>query len=595
MNHLKIIFSLCAFTLCQQNSAATILYYDSNSGGSTVGLDRIDAETNSAFVDSSDASTSLGPNAVYATINPSQSFTATKGNEGDMMFRFGTSAYSDELPTALAAGKWIGVSFVAAQNFNLEQLTFKLYNNSNNASSYSARDVGLYARIGTAGEFTQFGAIDDSATGNGNQGTVTFSDIFTVLSGQTVQLRLAFTDRTRTNNDNQAATRIGSIDISATAGGDAAKVTSSPSAPTTGILVSNPIGGTDTALFDENANANHARGQAFTLPDGIGTNYEITAVTIKKSTTQSYINDALVLRVYEGTTAEWDSGTGHSTGTDGSDYYADTAVTPLYAEVFTLNGTLTNDHYVTFTLSNPITVNEDSDFGFFMTYHQVDGTQDRFRHRENSNGGRTSITTTSHGTTTGGSARGLHYFVHGTSTGDVENLALASPFQDRMVLQRGKAVKVWGDTLPSAAVSVAFDGTNVNTTSDVNGDWEVELPSHAAGGPYSLVVTSGVETKTVNDVLVGDVWFCFGQSNMVYRMNQMQSWHDSIETAIVGNDHIRCLKIDQDAALAEEDAAGMNWLDNSTAGNWTAVGSVFAYELNLSTQDVSMPKGVPVA
>ncbi|MEN8791015.1 MAG: hypothetical protein ABF324_02400, partial [Lentimonas sp.] len=505
-----LVTASCVLLTAIPTRAGTILHYDSNGG---THLARIASKTDTAFVASSDPTTSLGSGVTFVSAHASQTTTVTLGTGTDLMFRFGTGAYADDTATALADEKWLGTSFVAAQDLNLEALTFQLYNNSNNGSSYSARDVGLYVRIGTVGGFTQFGAIDDSATGNGNQGTITFTDTFTVLSGQTVQLRLALTDRTRTNQDAQAATRIGSINISASAEGDATKVSTSSTAPTTNILSSDGTGTTDTALFDEDANANHARGQAFSLADGSGAEYEVTAITLKKSTTQAYANDAITLRIFEGTTAQWNTGTGHSTATDGGDYYVDTTVTPLHTEVFTLNGSFTDNDFVTFTLSKPITVNEDSDFGFVMTYHQAAGTQDRFRHRENTgNGGRLSITTASHGTST----RGLHYFVQGTPVGVVENLVLASPFQDRMVLQRGKSVKIWGEALPSTTVSVSFDGTTVNGTADANGDWQLELPSHTAGGPYTLSVTSGVETKTVNDVLVGDVWFCFGQSNMVY-------------------------------------------------------------------------------
>lgn len=577
-----LVTASCVLLTAIPTRAGTILHYDSNGG---THLARIASKTDTAFVASSDPTTSLGSGVTFVSAHASQTTTVTLGTGTDLMFRFGTGAYADDTATALADEKWLGTSFVAAQDLNLEALTFQLYNNSNNGSSYSARDVGLYVRIGTVGGFTQFGAIDDSATGNGNQGTITFTDTFTVLSGQTVQLRLALTDRTRTNQDAQAATRIGSINISASAEGDATKVSTSSTAPTTNILSSDGTGTTDTALFDEDANANHARGQAFSLADGSGAEYEVTAITLKKSTTQAYANDAITLRIFEGTTAQWNTGTGHSTATDGGDYYVDTTVTPLHTEVFTLNGSFTDNDFVTFTLSKPITVNEDSDFGFVMTYHQAAGTQDRFRHRENTgNGGRLSITTASHGTST----RGLHYFVQGTPVGVVENLVLASPFQDRMVLQRGKSVKIWGEALPSTTVSVSFDGTTVNGTADANGDWQLELPSHTAGGPYTLSVTSGVETKTVNDVLVGDVWFCFGQSNMVYPLSSMQAWKTTYINAIAANDNIRCLKIVQDAALTEEENAGMNWLDNSTASTWSAVGSVFAHQLNAET-------GVPVA
>lgn len=590
MNYLKIILSLLALSLSQNVHGATILYYDSNSVNTNdVDLERIASQTDVAFVASSDATTSVGSGVAALGAPNTQINIVTLGTGNDLMFRFGTGAYSDDLPAALADGKWLGMSFVAAQDLNLEELTFLLYNNSNNASSYSARDVALYVRIGTVGGFTQFGAIDDSATGNGNQGTITFTDKFTVLSGQTVQLRLAFTDRTRGTNDLQAATRIGSIEISGTAGGDATKVSSSSSAPTTDILVSDPTGTIDTGLFDEDVNANHARGQAFPLTAGSGTGYEITAITLKKSNTQAYINDAITLRIFEGTSAQWDTGTGHATGTDGGDYYVDTTVTPLHTEVFTLNGTFTDNDYVTFTLSKPIIVNEDSDFGFFMTYHQVGGSQGDFRHRENSNGGRLSITDEAHGISNSGTIRGLHYFVHGTPTGVVENLKLASPFQDRMVLQRGKPVKVWGVAAPLASVTVSFGGNDIMAIADAVGEWSVELPSMAANTSLQqLVVVSGAETITVNDVLVGDVWFCFGQSNMVYDLNSMQSWKTTYINDISANDNIRCLKITQKAATSEQNEGPMTWLDNSTAGTWSAVAAVFAHQMHQET-------GVPTA
>ncbi|BDS07981.1 hypothetical protein NT6N_30210 [Oceaniferula spumae] len=161
-------------------------------------------------------------------------------------------------------------------------------------------------------------------------------------------------------------------------------------------------------------------------------------------------------------------------------------------------------------------------------------------------------------------------------------LTLASPFQNRMVLQRGKPVKVWGTSDPSAAVSVSFNGTTVNGTADAAGNWLVQLPSQTAGGPHSLVVTSGSTTRTIADVLVGDVWFCFGQSNMVRPLSEMDD-SSSYISAIAGNDNIRCLKINQDASLTEAESAGMNWLANSSAGSWTAVGSVFAHRLHTAT------------
>lgn len=202
-------------------------------------------------------------------------------------------------------------------------------------------------------------------------------------------------------------------------------LTTSTSAPTANVLDSNAAGGIDSAIIDEASNANHARGNLFSLADGTGTGYEITAVTIQKSGTQAYINDTLTLRIFEGTQAQWDSGSGHSTGTDGNDYYVDTTVTSLNSgEDFNVNGSFTDNHYVTFTLATPLVVNENSDFGFFMTYTQVDGTQDRFRYREGSSGGRISITDSSHAT----SSREMEYYVQGTVIPEPATLGLVAMF-----------------------------------------------------------------------------------------------------------------------------------------------------------------------
>lgn len=366
-------------------------------------------------------------------------------------------------------------------------------------------------------------------------------------------------------------------------------VTTSSTAPSGDILDDEDSGGTFTRLFDEDRNTNHARGQLFSLPDGIGTGYQITKVTVQKNGNQTFDNDTLTLRLFEGDEMQWNAGTGHSTGTDGTDYYVDTTVTPLHSEVFNLDGLISGGEYVTFEFELPVDVNEDSNFGFLMTYDEAtDGaggtSPDYFQHNEGALGDRISITTTDHGTS---EDRHIRYLVQGATTGDISTLKLASPFQDRMVLQRDKPATVWGSAEPLTEVSVAIDGNNVMVTSDADGAWKVDLPAMNAGGPHSLVVTSGLETETIADVLVGDVWFCFGQSNMVYTLDQMAGWHTAYENDIIGNDNIRCLKIDQDASLSEEESAAMSWLDNSSAGSWTAVGSVFAHQLNAAT-------GVPV-
>ncbi|VGO15620.1 hypothetical protein PDESU_04205 [Pontiella desulfatans] len=204
-----------------------------------------------------------------------------------------------------------------------------------------------------------------------------------------------------------------------------ADVTLSTSAPTSDIL-SSAGGGINTSLFDEDANDNHARGQLFSLADGTGTGYKITAITIRKDVNQTYANDILTLRIFEGTAAQWGTGTGHSTSIDGSNYFVDTTVSPLYTEAFTLNGTFADNNYVTFQLATALEVSEDSDFGFLMTYDRSSTSNpDRFQHYEGSAGGRVAITSTAHTTP---STRNIHYYVQGTVIPEPATLGLFALF-----------------------------------------------------------------------------------------------------------------------------------------------------------------------
>ena len=86
-------------------------------------------------------------------------------------------------------------------------------------------------------------------------------------------------------------------------------------------------------------------------------------------------------------------------------------------------------------------------------------------------------------------------------------------FGDNMVLQRGMRVPVRGTAAPGEKVTVAVAGETVTTTTGQDGRWKVLLNAMKAGGPFKLTV-SGRNTVTFSDVMIGEVWFCSGQSNM---------------------------------------------------------------------------------
>ena len=89
-------------------------------------------------------------------------------------------------------------------------------------------------------------------------------------------------------------------------------------------------------------------------------------------------------------------------------------------------------------------------------------------------------------------------------------VTLGDVFGDHMVLQRDRAVPVWGTAKPGARVTVLWQGEKLSAKAGRDGKWRVELPATPAGGPYTLEVNGTV----LDDILVGDVFLCSGQSNM---------------------------------------------------------------------------------
>jgi sialate O-acetylesterase len=94
-------------------------------------------------------------------------------------------------------------------------------------------------------------------------------------------------------------------------------------------------------------------------------------------------------------------------------------------------------------------------------------------------------------------------------------LRLSAMFCNQLVLQREKPVRIWGWAPAGATVTVDFSGQTREAKADAQGKWQVELaPLPASAEGKALVVRSGGVEEKITDVVVGEVWFCSGQSNM---------------------------------------------------------------------------------
>lgn len=93
------------------------------------------------------------------------------------------------------------------------------------------------------------------------------------------------------------------------------------------------------------------------------------------------------------------------------------------------------------------------------------------------------------------------------------DVRLPKIFSSHMVVQRDRPIHIWGWAEPDEAVTVTFGSESAPATANELGGWSVYLPAMAAGGPFDFTI-AGRNRIVLEDVLVGDVWFASGQSNM---------------------------------------------------------------------------------
>ena len=128
-------------------------------------------------------------------------------------------------------------------------------------------------------------------------------------------------------------------------------------------------------------------------------------------------------------------------------------------------------------------------------------------------------------------------------------VTLTSIWGDNMVLQQQSEVTFSGTATLGKRVqaTASWNNKKIQTKVDAKGEWKLSLQTPVAGGPYSITFSDG-EDLTLQNILIGEVWFCSGQSNMEMRMmgNTAQPIDNSLETLLnAGNyrDRIRFITV----------------------------------------------------
>lgn len=128
-------------------------------------------------------------------------------------------------------------------------------------------------------------------------------------------------------------------------------------------------------------------------------------------------------------------------------------------------------------------------------------------------------------------ARMMARTIYGVISGDHGGLTVAGVFGAHMVLQRNKPIPVWGKANSGEEVSVAFAGQTLKAKADQRGDWKVIFHSRKEGGPFEMKVRAGRKEVNFDDILIGDVWLCSGQSNMTFRLRDASTAEADVPSA----------------------------------------------------------------
>jgi sialate O-acetylesterase len=180
----------------------------------------------------------------------------------------------------------------------------------------------------------------------------------------------------------------------------------------------------------------------------------------------------------------------------------------------------------------------------------------------------------------------LAFAIASSSYGDV---TLSTLFRDGVILQRGKPVPVWGTADAGERVSVSFGDQTKSAVADKNGKWMIQLDQLKENSTPSQLTANGKNSIVINNVLVGEVWLCSGQSNMQHPLSASNNAKDEIAQA--NAPLVRYF--DVKASIEEEptDEADGTWQDctPATAGNFTAVGYFFGREIQ---RELGVPVGI---
>ena len=144
-------------------------------------------------------------------------------------------------------------------------------------------------------------------------------------------------------------------------------------------------------------------------------------------------------------------------------------------------------------------------------------------------------------------------------------VTLPKIFADGMVMQQQTNANLWGTATKQKTVkiSTSWDNKTYSVTADKEGKWNTSIQTPAAGGPYTITLDDGEKT-TLNNILIGEVWICSGQSNMEMPMKgyKNQPIENGVSDILHSQDNqLRLFTVKRTAQLKPVDDVSGTWAE----------------------------------